>query len=91
MPDWPQSPDEWRSQIAECIGLDEDAAAHRYSTGTFPYEALVRCLRDAFGADAGYHEGFADALARNRRGLVDWAFGDGSEPWWPGRDPQEGV
>lgn len=59
---------------------------HHHQADTFPYAKLTAWLTTRYGTEHGYHPDFVPALTRNCHGLVAWVYGDGTEPYWPGRD-----
>lgn len=75
-PPYPQNVDEWRETIGKA----------RCQASTFPFNDLIVWIRQEFSADKGYSPDFAPALIRNHKGLIDWVYGDGSEPYWPGHN-----
>jgi hypothetical protein len=81
---YPQNPDEWRTAIQTGLGLSETEAQEAYQAGDFSLKQLERWLQSAFGQD--YSSDFLPALQRNIKGLVDWAYGEEGEPYWPGSD-----
>jgi len=83
-PEYPQDQAAWRTAIETGIGLSHPEGTRALRAGTFPYARVDRWIRATF-AD-GYSPDFVPALTRNLRGLVDWAYGEGAEPWWPGAD-----
>lgn len=85
-PSYPQNADEWHSAITHGFGLTPEEGKAQHQTGTFPFEAFTVWLRQEFRADKGYNPDFVPALIRNRKGLVAWLYGNGSEPYWPGQD-----
>jgi hypothetical protein len=85
-PPYPQSVDEWQEAIGEALNLTAEEGKARYQDNTFPFDDLAVWIRREFSADKGYSPGFIPALIRNRKGLIAWVYGDGSEPYWPGQD-----
>ena len=83
---YPQNRKAWRRAIQEALGLSPEMAESAYRSGSFPFDQLVEWLERTFSQ--GYSREFVPALLRNRRGLVDWIYGDGDEPYWPGSDSE---
>ncbi len=50
----------------------------------FPFDKLVTWFETEFAI--GFDPDFVPALTRNQKGFVAWLFGDGAEPYWPGKD-----
>jgi len=86
MANYPETGPAWREVIERGIGLASVEGARLHAEGTFPYERVESWVRETY-AEIGLE--FVDAVARNLRGLVDWAYGAGSEPFWPGFDDAE--
>ena len=87
-PAYPQSADEWREAIFRGLGLTPKEGKARYQAGTFPYSSLEAWLQQEFSAKKGYSPDFVPALLRNQKGLVNWVYGNGTEPYWPGKDEE---
>ena len=85
-PSYPQKVDEWREAISKALGLTPEEAKLRLRKGTFPFDDLAIWIQEEFSPDKGYSPDFIPALIRNCKGLIAWAYGDGSEPYWPGQD-----
>lgn len=86
IPQFPQNSSEWRQAIEQGIGLPHSAGQAAYEAGRYPYPVLAAWLRRTYSAAAGYRPDFVPALTRNLHGLVDWVYGNGREPHWPGND-----
>lgn len=84
MATWPQTTDEWAAAIEQGMGLSSEQAQQAYKAGQFAYGKLEEWIRSAFSE--GFSPEFVPALLRNKYGLVDWVYGAGSEPYWPGSD-----
>lgn len=85
-PSYPQNVDEWREAIGKALKLTPEKGRARYQAGMFPFDDLTVWIRREFSVDKGYSPAFIPALIRNREGLIDWVYGDCSEPCWPGQD-----
>lgn len=85
-PPYPQNVDEWREAIGKALNLSPEEDKARYQASTFPFDDLIVWIRREFSADEGYSPDFVPALIRNHKRLIDWVYGDGSEPYWPGHD-----
>jgi hypothetical protein len=83
---YPKSAEDWRLAIESGLNLSRKQAKNAYLAGTFPYDQFETWINNRFSQ--GYHPDFIPALRRNIQGLVSWAYGDGSEPFWPGSDNQ---
>ena len=81
---YPQNPQEWREAIEDGLGLTPSEAQDAYRVGVFPVEQLELWLESTYRQ--GYSADFVPALQRNIKGLVAWAYGSESEPYWPGSD-----
>jgi len=86
MANYPETGLAWREAMEGGIGLASAEGTWLHAEGTFPYERVERWVRETY-AEIG--PDFIDAVVRNLRGLVDWAYGAGSEPFWPGSDDAE--
>jgi len=86
MTGYPQTAGEWALAIEQGLGLTSEEAQSAFADGRFPYDRLEGWIRSAFGQ--GFGPNFVPALVRNQRGLVRWAYGEGTEPYWPGSDPE---
>ena len=73
---------EWRERVRLGAGIDPDAGKSQLANGAFPYELAAGWIENEFAHD----ELFRDAVVRNIRGWAQWVYGDGEEPFWPGRD-----
>jgi predicted enzyme related to lactoylglutathione lyase len=87
---WPQDAAEWSQAIADATGSSTAALRAEFASGSLARGPIRLWLADAFAAERGFHADFVPALHRNLEGLLAWAFGDGAEPYWPGRDPAPG-
>lgn len=83
---FPQTAQEWRDTLANTWHMSVATGQRHLQAGTFPYDDLAGWLAVHYSAENGYHPDFVPALVRNCRGLVAWVYGDGTEPYWPGRD-----
>jgi len=86
IPAYPQNVDEWREAIRKALNLTPEEGKARYQACTFPFDDLLVWIQREFSADEGYSPDLIPALIRNRKGLIAWFYGDGSEPYWPRRD-----
>jgi hypothetical protein len=84
MTGYPQTANEWATAIEQGLGLTPEEALSVFACGRFPYDRLEAWIRSAYGE--GFGPNFVPALLRNKHGLVRWAYGNGSEPYWPGSD-----
>ncbi len=77
---------EWARVIEEDLQISLDQGKDLHATRRFPNDILLEWFRtelvDGFSAE------FVPALERNINGLVDWVYGTGAEPFWPGSDDQ---
>lgn len=85
-PPYPQNANEWRKAISKALNLTPEECDARLQSDAFPFDDLVVWIRREFRADKGYSSDFISALIRNRKGLIAWAYGGCSEPYWPGQD-----
>lgn len=86
---WPQDAEGWRDTLARILRTSPDEAQERHVAGTLPRETIAGWLDARFSAARGFHPDFAPSLVRNLDGLMRWAFGNGSEPYWPGSDADQ--
>jgi hypothetical protein len=84
---YPQDPKEWREAIESGLGLTPPEAQDAYRAGVFPFEQLELWLQSTY--QQGYSSEFLPALQRNIEGLIAWAYGNESEPYWPGSDDDQ--
>ncbi len=82
--DYPQSPTEWQAAIEAGIEVPIEEGSEALADGTFPYAKLADWVRVTYDKRIG--PDFVAAVLRNIRGLVAWAYGDKSEPYWPGSE-----
>lgn len=78
--DYPQSSEQWSEEIDSSLGFRPGEGRELLKRGEFPYNRLKVWLNTRFAL--GYGDEFLPALLRNLEGLVEWAYGDGSEPDW---------
>jgi len=81
---YPQTPEEWQATIQNGIGINQSEGQKALQEGKFAYEQFAQWIREIFSD--GFSPDFIPALLRNIRGLVEWVYGDGDEPFWPGSD-----
>ena len=83
---YPQNAAEWREAASRALNLTQEEGRARLNAGTFPFDDFTAWIRKEFSSDKGYSPSFIPALLRNRKGLISWVYGDGSEPDWSGQD-----
>lgn len=81
---YPQDRDGWQQAIHQGIGLSGEEGSMLYKQDAFPFKELRDWIGKNYATDFGPH--FPQALLRNIHGLVDWVYGNGAEPYWPGSD-----
>lgn len=86
---YPRNSEEWRISILQGIGLLPEKGRSLYNSGRFPYNDLISWIYLEFSEENGYSPNFVPALVRNIKGLVSWVYGNGSEPYWPGKDDEK--
>jgi hypothetical protein len=83
-PGYPQDAQGWRDLIERELNIKESEGRSAHKAGIFPYETLEVWIKSKFSD--GYHPSFVPALLRNILGFVNWVYGSGKEPSWPGSD-----
>jgi len=83
---FPHNADEWREAISKALNLTTEKGKAHFQTGTFPFDDLIVWIHRKFSSDKGYSPDFISALIRNRKGFINWIYGNGAEPYWPGQD-----
>ncbi len=84
--EFPQSAKEWQEAIEDGLGITAVQGRQQWASNTFPSEKVAAWLAEKYDAKHGYSPQFVPALLRNLHGLLAWAYGNGSEPYWPGSD-----
>ena len=86
---YPRNSEEWCISISQGIGLPPEKGRSLYNSGRFPFDELISWICREFSEENGYSLNFVPALIRNIKGLVNWVYGNGSEPYWSGKDDEE--
>jgi hypothetical protein len=83
---YPQNPEEWQSTIQNEIGISKSEGQNFLQESQFPYQKLAHWIQETF--KEGFSSDFIPALLRNLQGFVEWVYGEGDEPFWPGSDDE---
>ena len=81
---YPQNKHEWGIVIQQGLGVTLGKGKRLNKDGKFPVQDLAQFIKKEYSE--GYGPNFVPALLRNLKGLINWVYGDGSEPYWPGSD-----
>ncbi len=86
---YPQNRNEWLQAIQHGVGISGEEGKKVLLQGAFPIENLRNWIVNEFSDGFGQH--FAPALLRNIHGLINWVYGNGNEPYWPGSDDDQAM
>jgi len=82
--EYPQNKHEWSIAIQEGLGITLTSGKELHRDGRFPADDLLEFIKKEYSE--GFGENFVPALLRNLKGLINWVYGNGAEPYWPGKD-----
>ena len=83
---YPKTNEEWRKAIRDTLGISQDEGKNLLANNDLPMEKILKWIEQQYLATCG--KNFIEAINRNKKGFVSWIYGDGQEPYWPGKDKE---
>jgi hypothetical protein len=81
----PMTVEEWRAALEKGVGLTPEEGIRLHGAGGIPVDRVEVFVREAYGEEDEPGP-YVEAVVRNLLGMLDWVYGEGGEPYWPGCD-----
>jgi hypothetical protein len=91
---YPKINEEWRKAIHNAFGISPDEGRKLYTNKALPgvgqgFSLAKQRLSIPKGLPyKNCGKNFIEALNRNKNDFISWIYGEGSEPYWPGKDKE---